>query len=301
MWHIIVNPIAGRGRTQKALPLMERALQAQHIPYQLHITKAPRHATLLARELAQNGAEIVGAMGGDGTAHEVLNGLIGSQTTLAVVPTGTGNDLARALNIPLEITAAVRALSGAQTRTIDYGVDTDAAFGVILGLGFTTEVMTHVNKFKDFLRGPLAIAAAVVKVVHALTPDEMEIELDGRKVCRKTAAVFIMNSCWTGGGMYVTPEAKLNDGLLHVCLVNELSRFELLALLPKVYSGGHVGHPAVEFFTCRTLKISAARSMTKMFDGTVYGSTPVNAHIVPNGIKVLSPSGARLMVPTKTL
>lgn len=295
MWHIIVNPIAGRGRTQKALPLMESALQARNIPYKLYLTKAPRHATELARELAQSGAEVVGAMGGDGTAHEVINGLIGSAATLAVVPTGTGNDLARGLNIPLDISAAVGALASAPTRTIDYGVDTDAAFGVILGLGFTSEVMIHVNKYKDFLRGPLAIAAAVVKVIHALTPEEMEIELDGKKVRRKTVAVFIMNSCWTGGGMYVTPEAKLNDGLLHVCLVNELSRLDLLALLPKVYSGGHVGHPAVEFFTCRNVKISAARSMTKMFDGNVYGSTPVDARIVPGGIKVLAPSGGRFV------
>ncbi len=296
MWHIIVNPIAGRGRTQKALPLMERALQDRSISYQLHMTKAPRHATELAKGLVQNGAEVVGAMGGDGTAHEVLNGLIGSQATLAVIPTGTGNDLARGLNIPLQIGATVRALSDAPTRTVDFGVDTDAAFGVILGLGFTTEVMTHVNKYKDFLRGPLAIAAAVVKVMHTLTADEMEIEFDGQKIHRKTTAVFIMNSCWTGGGMYVTPQAKLNDGLLHVCLVNGISRLDLLALLPKVYKGAHVGHPAVEFFTCKTVKISAARSMTKMFDGTVYGSTPVDAYIVPQGIKVLAPSGGRLVL-----
>lgn len=295
MWDIIVNPIAGRGRTQKALPHMESALGARQIPYRLHLTKEPGHATLLARELAQSGAEVVGAMGGDGTAHEVLNGLIGSDATLAVIPTGTGNDLARGLNIPLEINATVAALSNAPTRAIDYGVDTDAAFGVILGLGFTTQVMTHVNRYKDFLRGPLAIAAAVVKVIHELTPDEIEIELDGKQIRRNTVAVFIMNSCWTGGGMYVTPAAKLNDGLLHVCLVNELSRTALLALLPKVYSGGHVGHPAVDFFTCGTIKISAGRSMTKMFDGTVYGSTPVEARIVPGGIKVLAPSGGRLL------
>jgi len=295
VWDIIVNPIAGRGRTQKALPRLESALQAKQIPYRLHRTKEPGHATLLARELAQTGAVVVGAMGGDGTAHEVLNGLIGTEATLAVIPTGTGNDLARGLNVPLEINAAVQALSGAPTRAIDYGVDTDAAFGVILGLGFTTQVMTHVNRYKDFLRGPLAIAAAVVKVIHELTPDEMAIELDGKIMRRKTVAVFIMNSCWTGGGMYVTPRAKLNDGLLHVCLVNELSRTALLGLLPKVYSGGHVGHPAVEFFTCKTIKISAERTMTKMFDGTVYGSTPVAARVVPGGIKVLAPSGGRLL------
>jgi YegS/Rv2252/BmrU family lipid kinase len=295
VWNIIVNPIAGRGRTLKALPLLKNALQAKKIPYRLHFTEEPRHATLLARELAQNGAQVVGAMGGDGTAHEVLNGLIGSEATLAVIPSGTGNDLARGLNVPLEINAAVQALSGAPTRAIDYGVDTDAAFGVILGLGFTTQVMTQVNRYKDFLRGPLAITAAVLKVVHELTPDEMEIELDGKTICRKTVAVFIMNSCWTGGGMYVTPAAKLNDGLLHVCLVNELSRTALLALLPKVYSGGHVGHPAGEFFTCKTIKISAGRTMTKMFDGTVYGSTPVEARVIPGGIKVLAPSGGRLL------
>lgn len=291
MWHIIVNPTAGRGRTKELLPAMEEALKAKLIPYELHLTHNPGHATELAKDLVAAGAEIVGAAGGDGTVHEVINGLVGSNATLAVLPTGTGNDLARALNIPLEITAAINTLSTSPVRKMDYGLDVDGAFSVILGLGFTAKVMEHVNKHKDFLRGSMAIAAAVVKVVHTLESAEMEIVMDGCRITRKTVAVFVMNSCWTGGGMYVTPEAKLNDGVFHVCLLNELGKLELLRLLPKVYTGGHVGHRAVEFFTCKEISITTATPMTKLFDGNVYGYTPLKASITPSGLAVLSPGG----------
>jgi len=291
MWHIIVNPTAGRGRTKAALPTVVQRLKAHGIEHEILLTDSPGHATELARRLVSQGATTIGAAGGDGTVHEVINGLAGTSVTLAVIPTGTGNDLARALNIPLEVGEAIDTLSEAPARSMDYGVDIEGVFGVILGLGFTAQVMDHVNKNKDFLRGPMAIAAAVLKVVNTLQATELEIILDGVAITRRSVAVFVMNSCWTGGGMYVTPQAKLNDGLLHLCLVNELGKLELLRLLPKVYSGQHVGHRAVEFHTCKEIVISTAQPIIKMFDGNVYGKTPVSAKVVPQGLKVLSPGG----------
>lgn len=291
MWHIIVNPTAGRGKTKAALPVIKEKLKSLSIEYELHLTTGPGHATELARGLAATGASTIGAAGGDGTVHEVINGMVGSQAALAVIPTGTGNDLARALNIPLEASAAISTLYDAPFRSIDYGVDREGIFSVILGLGFTAQVMDHVNKHKDFLRGPLAIAAAVFKVIKNLEATELEIVLDGQVMRRRSVAVFIMNSCWTGGGMFVTPEAKLNDGVFHLCLVNELGKLELINLLPKVYSGAHVGHKSVEILTCREIVIEAQKPMIKMFDGNVYGTTPVHATIVPQGLRVLSPGG----------
>lgn len=291
MWNIIVNPTAGRGRTKAALPVLTKRLNTLSIEHELYMTDYPGHATEIAKRLVADGATIIGAVGGDGTVHEVINGMAGSAATLAVVPTGTGNDLARALNIPLEPAAAIDVLSAAPVRKIDYGVDVEGIFSVILGLGFTAQVMDHVNKHKNFLRGPLAIAAAVLKVVNTLQATELELVLDGKSIVRRSVAVFIMNSCWTGGGMYVTPQAKLNDGLLHICLVNELGKLELVQLLPKVYSGNHVGHRAVEFLTCQEIVINTALPMIKMFDGNVYGTTPVRASIVPQGLAVLSPGG----------
>lgn len=291
MWHLIVNPTAGRGRTRVALPSIVQRLNDHGIEHEILMTDSPGHATELARRLVAQGATTIVAVGGDGTVHEVINGLTGSSATLAVIPTGTGNDLARALNIPLEVGKAIDTLSSAPVRMMDYGVDAEGAFGVILGLGFTAQVMDHVNKNKDFLRGPLAIAAAVLKVVNNLQATELEIVLDGVAITRRSVAVFVMNSCWTGGGMYVTPRAKLNDGLLHLCLVNELGKLELLRLLPKVYSGQHVGHRAVEFHTCKEIVISPRQPILKLFDGNVYGTGLVSAKIVPQGLKVLSPGG----------
>lgn len=291
MWHIIVNPTAGRGRTKASLPTITAQLNALSIEHRLHFTDSPCHATDIAKDLVAQGAEVVGAAGGDGTVHEVINGLVGSDTTLAVIPTGTGNDLARAMNIPLEPAAAITALHAAPRRRMDLGVDVEGAFGVILGLGFTAQVMDHVNKHKDFLHGPLAIAAAVLKVVGSLRATELKLTLDGKTIERRCVAVFVMNSCWTGGGMYVTPDAKVNDGLLHICLLNELGKLELLQLLPKVYSGKHIGHKAVELHTCTEIVVESAEPMIKMFDGNVYGNAPVQAKVIPQGLSVLSPGG----------
>jgi len=294
MWHIIANPTAGRGRTKAALPKITERLEAHGIAHKIILTHSPGHATELAKNLVASGATTIAAAGGDGTVHEVINGMVGSSATLAVIPTGTGNDLARALNIPLDASEAINVLTKAPTHHIDYGLDNDGVFSVILGLGFTAQVMDHVNKNKNFLRGPLAIAAAVFKVVNTLEATEMELILDGKSMLRRTVAVFVMNSCWTGGGMYVTPGAKLNDGLFSVCFVNELGKLELLRLLPKVYSGGHVGHKSVETHCCRELVINTAKPMIKMFDGNVYGQSPINAKIVPKGLNVLSPGGPAL-------
>ena len=152
MWHIIVNPIAGRGRTTAALPVMTKRLEALSIEHRLYITGYPGHATEIAKSLVSDGATVIGAVGGDGTVHEVVNGMAGSAAALAVVPTGTGNDLARALNIPLEAAAAIEALNAAPIRKMDYGVDSEGIFSVILGLGFTAQVMDHVNKHKEIGR-----------------------------------------------------------------------------------------------------------------------------------------------------
>lgn len=291
MWHIIINPTAGRGRTKAGLPAIIKRLNTLSIRHELYMTDYPGHATEIAKRLVADGATTIGAVGGDGTVHEVINGMAGSTATLAVVPTGTGNDLARALNIPLDAALAIDALNSAPVRKMDYGVDVEGVFSVILGLGFTAQVMDNVNKHKDFLRGPLAIAAAVLKVINTLRATEIELVLDGRSLIRRSVAVFVMNSCWTGGGMFVTPQAKLNDGLLHICLVNELGKLDLIQLLPRVYSGKHVGHQAVEFHTCQELLINTKSPMIKMFDGNVYGTTPVRAKIVPQGLAVLSPGG----------
>lgn len=288
-YQLIANPTAGRGRTKKYLPLIEDVFRSSGHEYSLSLTEAPGHATLLAKEAVRAGYERIVAIGGDGTMNEVLNGLAETAAALGVIPSGTGNDLARSLGIPLDIAAAARIALDPLVRRIDLGRERGAYFAVLAGLGFAADVIHHTNTHRGPLRGQLAIASSVVATVAGLTPKPLSIIIDGVSYDGPTEAVFVMNTRFCGGGLMVAPDAKEDDGLFDVVLMRDFGRADLLRILPKVYSGRHVGHPKVEFYRGRTVKIAYARPLVKMVDGNIYGETPLEAEIVPGALAVLAP------------
>lgn len=288
-YQLIANPTAGRGRTRQYLPLIEEAFRSSSHEYRLSLTEAPGHATELAREAVRAGYERIVAIGGDGTMNEVLNGVAETAAALGVIPSGTGNDLARSLGIPLDLKAATRVALDPLVRRIDLGKERGAYFAVLAGLGFAADVIHHTNTHRGPLRGQLAIAASVVATVAALTPKPLHVTIDGVSYDGPTEAVFVMNTRFCGGGLMVAPDAKEDDGLFDIVLMRDFTRMELLKILPKVYSGRHVGHPKVEFYRGRTVKIASAWPLVKMVDGNTYGETPLEAEIVPGALAVLAP------------
>ncbi len=289
-YKIIVNPWADKGRGKASVDAIVEEFTAHGAEFHVEYTQRPGHAADVARLAVYEGWPYVVAVGGDGTMGEVLQGVAGTDTALGIIPAGTGNDLAMALGMPKDLRAAARALLTAPTIQMDVGRDVEGYFGIILGLAYATDAMRYVNTHSSIFRGPLHILAGILSVLQCLRAYEMEIVMDNEIIRDKFSAVFIMNIYRTGGGLLLAPEASVTDGLFDVVLVRELSKIDFLFTLPKAYKGRHLSHPRVSIHRTRSIRITTHERMEKLFDGNVHGCTPVDACVVPGGLRVLSPA-----------
>jgi YegS/Rv2252/BmrU family lipid kinase len=296
--YLIANPAADRGFARKSLPDIEHALNRLNLPFTLQTTTAPGHGIELARTAAQAGYKQIVAVGGDGTCNEVVTGLLqaaaaGDQAVMGIIPLGSGNDLAFALNIPVEIEAACARLLEARQRRIDVGqvvVDGERRFFANnVGLGLDAEVNIRALRVK-LLSGFSKYLWAVFQVIaFGRWPYCLQVSLFEPSDCRPTTLVTIANGVRAGGGFLLTPEASLDDGLFDICYARAMSRLQLLDLLPKTLKGSHTGHPAVTMATGETILISTRGGVPAHIDGEVLclAGKEFEFQIMPKALSVL--------------
>lgn len=260
----------------------------------MQLTEQPGHATELARRAADSGAEVVAAMGGDGTAREVAAGLVGTETALALIPMGSGDDFARSLGVPRTIPESVALLRSGVVSSCDIGEDTAGVFTCLSGVGFAAEVAYEAVRSRVF-RGSAGYFMGVFKAMMRLRPFSMRLHLDDG--AREMDAVFVLvqNTPYCGGGQWMAPDATLNDGLFDIVVVKPIGRVELARTLPKVYSGKHVTHPAVEVIRSSTARIETDASLRKLLDGDVMGSEPLDSRVRAGALRVLTPQSSPLV------
>ena len=286
--HLIVNPTAGRGGAGRRLALLEELLQRMDITCCLGCTGCHGEATVLARRAAEAGTPIIAAAGGDGTVAEVLNGLAGTDGTLAIIPMGTGNDLARGLGIPLELSGAVALLKEGQRARMDLLQEASRFLGGAGAVGIACQVIENVERNRDsFIKGPPAFLIAALKTILEHQPYSVKIEMDGLTLQEEVVGVFVMNSPYIAGGMHLAPTAHLADGLFEVVLVERMTKPEIFLNLPKVYWGGHLGHPAVRVYQTQWVRITLPTPTMKILDGELVPSTPLEARLLPGALSVL--------------
>ncbi|MBW3660505.1 MAG: diacylglycerol kinase family lipid kinase [Gemmatimonadetes bacterium] len=286
---VIANPRAGHGRGLRNLERLREAVRRRGVDCAVVGTDRPGHATELARRAAESGSPRVGVMGGDGTISEVANGLVGSPTAMAVLPMGTGNDVARSLGIPRGLEEALDLAVHGQARPIDIGRERDRFFVSVLGVGFPTIVAEEANAI-DWLHGSPAFFVAVYKALHRLRAIPLRIELDDKAIEGDCVAVLVQNTPYTGGGLKMAPEAKVDDGALDVVIVEDIGRLDLMINFPRVYRGGHFAHPSFTAHRTRAIRIESTETLSKMFDGDICGTTPLEAEVVPGGIQMVLPA-----------
>ena len=233
---LIVNPISGRGAGQRDLPELERLLKQNDIQYSVMLTQAPRHAIDLAKQAALDGYEAVIAVGGDGTANEVLNGLMqakeqSSQTyTMGIIGVGRGNDFGFGVNIPAGIQAGVNLLAENKQQLIDVGYVTGGDypqgryFGNGIGIGFDAVVGFEAVKLTWLSGFPSYIVAVLKTVFLYYHAPLVKLEYKDKALELPTLMVSIMNGRRMGGGFMMAPRAKIDDGLLSICVVRQVSR-----------------------------------------------------------------------------
>lgn len=264
-------------------------------------TVYPTHAVELALQAAEQGYERVIALGGDGTAHEVVNGLMQvpaeRRPAMGVVPIGSGNDFAHAIGVPMAPDRALaHALSG-EASPVDLGLMTDEHgrkeyFDNTLGIGFDAVVTIRSHKL-PLLRGFMMYLAAVLQTIAVNhTPALMKMDFDGQVVEQSNLMLAVCNGRREGGGFIVAPEARNDDGILHYVIIGECSRLTMLRLLPEVMKGTHEKFPQVTMGTMRRLSLVSDKPLYIHADGEVYTSfgsnlRQVSFEILPNALQVI--------------
>jgi diacylglycerol kinase (ATP) len=274
MIRFIVNPAAGRGQGALARDAIERAMAPTGQPYDVVVTAERGDATRLARLAADEGVPTVVAVGGDGTAHEVANGLLeaGRPAALGIVPTGSGNDFARALDVPTDVAAACLRLVEGKTRRIDVGrVSVDGGSPRVflngVGIGFTAAVAMEARRF-PWLRGlPLYVVALFWALAFRFATPLAIVRADGLE--RRTRVTFVeaCNGQWEGGGFHLAPNGDPGDGLLDVIVLEAVPRLAFLRLLPAFINGTHATSTSVETRASRRLEVELERAVPVQADG----------------------------------
>ncbi|MGH2349127.1 MAG: diacylglycerol/lipid kinase family protein [bacterium] len=290
----IVNPVSRKGRASRVWPGVRSTLEEHGVHVTEAVSERRMHAWELAAHAAIEGYDVVVSVGGDGTNHEVVNGLLSARAlrppALGLIPAGTANDLARCLRIPFDPQAAARLLLTGNRRRIDVGQVNDRFYATISGVGFDAEVAQLVNHWPRYVGGTVLYIAGIVKMLATFSPVESEITIDGRTQSAKMFLLAAANTNWYAGGMFMAPHASIDDGLLAVVWAGDLGKAETLAVLPKLFSGAHLKHPKVFHTTAREVRVTSATPLAIHADGESVGTVPAHFRIIPQALEVIAPS-----------
>lgn len=285
-YRIIVNPVAGRGRGARLLPRIHELLAGWR--YDLVLTRFRRHATELAAAAADSGYDVVVAVGGDGTTLEVLNGLAGRETALAVLPIGSGNDFVKPLGIPTDLEAAVRLLRQGRLHAIDLGRAGDTYFGNMLGMGFDARVAIETYRLPR-LRGFALYLAALWRTVWRYRAPHLRIECDGQVREGRFLMANVANGRCQGANFWLTPTAQMDDGYFDLCLIAAMPIPLFFYHLPKVFRGKHTRLREVTMLQARRVSVRADTPIAVHADGEILAeaTTALQVEIVPRALRVL--------------
>jgi YegS/Rv2252/BmrU family lipid kinase len=275
---LICNPTAGRGRAGRLLPSVCAFLQSQGVKTDLALTKAGREATTLAAAAIGAGFPLVIAMGGDGTIQEVGEGMVNARpkhnrpvdaTRLGVIPVGTGNDFAKMLAPTLDWRAACTRIAKGQTRHVDVGRVNGHLFLNNVGIGFDAQVGIEAQKVR-WLRGQAVYLAALVRnlLLSYRTP-HVHVTLDEIEIKQAITLLTIGNGRCSGGGFWLTPQAEIDDGLFDICLVQGLSKLQILGFVPSAMRGTHITAEPVHMSRTRRLTITSGEPLPVHADGEI--------------------------------
>ncbi len=288
-WTVIVNPVAGRGRTRKLLPAIEE--RAAAVGAKVQVSLNPDDPIRLAREAAAQGHDLV-ACGGDGVVAAVAGVAADTGRTLAVVPTGAGNDFARGLGYdPKHPLDAFSALEHGNDRVIDLGRVNGRWYTCVTASGFDAEANRWANTVHR-LSGTALYVAAVLRTLAVYKPHPFRLTVDGETHEFRAWLVAVGNGPSYGGGMNIAPDAKLDDGLLDVTVVGAMTRWQMLTSFPKVFKGTHVSHSLVSTFRAARVDLVSLDQSVPMdvyADGELVGPLPATMEAKPAALKVRVP------------
>jgi len=287
---LLVNPASGHGRALKLLPRLERELDARRISFRVERTRGLEDGVDRALRAAEAG-EIPVVLSGDGLVGAVGGALAGSDTPLGIVPGGRGNDLARVLGIPGEPEAAAATLGEGETRRIDVGEANGKRFLGVASIGLDSVANELANETK-WLRGNLVYLYSGVRTLLGWKPVRFTLRVGEERERFAGHSVSVANNRAYGGGMFIAPDAELDDGEFDVVTVSEIGKLRSLTILPKVFKGTHVEEDEVRVFRASRLELSASRPLPVYADGEHLTDLPATLRVLPRALSVIVPPRA---------
>jgi diacylglycerol kinase (ATP) len=286
---ILFNPAAGRGKARRKLGQALEVLRRGGLEPQVRESRDAQHLVELARRAVAENPEVLVSAGGDGTHHYVLNGLFGSAIPLGMIPLGTGNDFARAFGIPTEPRAAASILLAGRTRQVDVARVGSTVYGCVAGVGFDSVVTRFANERVGRLPGRLAYAWAILRCLTRFRAEPLELHSDVRDFSGPVMFAVVGNHSTYGGGVKIAPRARMDDGLLDVCIVPPLRFLELLRWIPRAYRGQHLAHPSIVYFQAKRVSLASPSHLELFGDGEFMTELPASIEIAPRSVKIVVP------------
>ena len=298
---VIVNPCAGKGYAGKISPLIHKHLTDLGADFGLVHTTAPGEAITLARQAVEDGFDTVVAVGGDGTSHQVVNGLMiqakgGIAGTLGCIPAGSGNDFAVMNGAPTDLEAACKLIVEGATRVIDVGqVSIDGRinryFDNVMGVGFDGLVTMECRKAKH-LRGMALYLPVVLKTIFvSMRPPRATIIHDGETLRKTILMVCVANGPREGGGFLVAPNARCDDGLFDLLIAETMPKLSMLAMVPRFMKGTHLGHRLIEVKHSKHVVISSEDPLYAHVDGEILCDEAhhIETWLIPGSLRMIAP------------
>ncbi|HEX8231530.1 MAG TPA: diacylglycerol kinase family protein [Chloroflexia bacterium] len=302
---VICNPVSGSGKGPSVLTVLRRVLDREGVRYACEFSTRQGDPARLARSAALMGCSAIVAIGGDGTFFEVVNGVMepdaaNANPDLAVglLQAGRGSDFGRSAGVPSDVEAACRRILQGRTQLTDLGHVTytpmgggerSRYFANAAGLGFDGAVTVRANSAPRVLGGgtlPYLTSLLATLGTYRNTRVSVRVDQDAEWHARVNSVV-VANGQFFGGGMKVAPEASLSDGLFDIVVAGDLSKLDMVRLVPRVYVGTHVTHPKLRVLRGREVRVDSPDRMLLQADGEVLGKAPATFRIVPGALRLI--------------
>jgi diacylglycerol kinase (ATP) len=292
---LLLNPVAGRGRAGRRLHRICELIEAAGIAVDVHESRGVGDLEEQAGELVRNESSRLVVAGGDGSIHEAVNGImaVGGGFSLGVIPTGTGNDFAKAAQVPLDWEAATQLLArritdDAPPRPIDVGRMNDRYFANGAGIGLDAKV-TRIARSYQWPIGDLVYLVAIFRaMVDGIATPEITIQSDELQWQGPLTLASISNGPWIGGMFYIAPMAINDDGMLELLIAGPVTRPRIMQLLPKLMRGQHMDEPEISHASVRRVLITASEPVPSHLDGEVQPlQTSFELEVLPGALQLL--------------
>jgi diacylglycerol kinase (ATP) len=299
---VIVNPQAGRGYAARILDQLASELRGVGVPYTFHLTHYPGHAIELAQQLVESGHHRLASVGGDGTAHEVVNGIMSARNgsaavEMACIPAGSGNDFATMNGLSHDLAETCRIIAQGRSRLVDLGMitfdgETTRYFDNTVGIGFDGLVV-HETRRARRARGLALYIPAVLKTIFVtLQTPQSTINIDGEIIELAPMMLTTCNGPREGGGFVLAPHAQFDDGQFDLVIARRMSRLKMLALVPRFLKGTHLSHRDISIRSMREMSVTSDDPLYAHVDGEILAEQAhrIDIRIVPSSLRLIAPT-----------